>query len=99
MREPINRHRRSFFGTAAMTIVSAQLGTTAVSQASTTRLAGLPLVKPGTNTSFASLKQIDAGLLSVGYAEAGAIGGSPIVLLRLVLIRSHQSVKKQERQT
>src|SRR6202142_333078 len=40
-------------------------------------LTGRPLAKPpdanpsGANTSFASLKQIDAGLLSVGYAEAG----------------------------
>jgi pimeloyl-ACP methyl ester carboxylesterase len=81
MREPINRDRRRFFGTAAMTIATAQLGTTAVSQASTTRLAGLPSVKPGTNTSFASLKQIDAGLLNVGYAEAGPVGGPPVVLL------------------
>ena len=64
-----------------MTIATAQLGTTPVSQASATRLAGLPSVKPGTNTSFASLKQIDAGLLNVGYAEAGPIGGSPVVLL------------------
>jgi pimeloyl-ACP methyl ester carboxylesterase len=81
MREPINRDRRRFFSTAAMTIATAQLGTTAVSQASTTRLAGLPSVKPGTNTSFASLKQIDAGLLNVGYAEAGPVGGPPVVLL------------------
>jgi hypothetical protein len=31
---------------------------------------GSPM-KPGTNTSFGALKQIDAGVLSVGYAEAG----------------------------
>jgi pimeloyl-ACP methyl ester carboxylesterase len=35
---------------------------------------------PGTNTSFASLKQINAGVLSVGYAEAGPATG-PVVLL------------------
>lgn len=29
----------------------------------------LPAIKPRTNTSFASLKQIEAGLLNVGYAE------------------------------
>jgi pimeloyl-ACP methyl ester carboxylesterase len=80
VREPINLDRRRFLGTAAMTIATAQLGMTAVSQAST-RLAGLPSVTPGTNTSFASLKQVDAGLLNVGYAEAGPIGGSPVVLL------------------
>jgi pimeloyl-ACP methyl ester carboxylesterase len=41
----------------------------------------LPAIKPGTNTSFASLKQIDAGVLKVGYAEAGPSDGSPVVLL------------------
>jgi pimeloyl-ACP methyl ester carboxylesterase len=33
------------------------------------------------NTSFASLKQIDAGLLSVGYAEAGPANGRAVILL------------------
>jgi pimeloyl-ACP methyl ester carboxylesterase len=33
------------------------------------------------NTSFASLKQIDAGLLNVGYAEAGPANGPPVILL------------------
>jgi pimeloyl-ACP methyl ester carboxylesterase len=40
----------------------------------------LPAIKPGTNTSFAPLKQIDAGALNVGYAEAGPANG-PVVLL------------------
>jgi pimeloyl-ACP methyl ester carboxylesterase len=33
------------------------------------------------SASFASLKQIDAGLLNVGYAEAGRPDGVPVVLL------------------
>jgi pimeloyl-ACP methyl ester carboxylesterase len=81
MREPINRDRRRFVRTAAMTIAATQLGTTALAQASTTKLANLPVVKSGTNVSFATMKQIDAGLLNVAYAEAGPIGGPPIVLL------------------
>ena len=32
-------------------------------------------------TSFSSLKQIDAGLLNIGYAEAGPTGGNPVILL------------------
>jgi len=40
----------------------------------------VPAVRPGTNTSFASLKQIDAGILNIGYAEAGPADG-PVVLL------------------
>jgi len=35
----------------------------------------------GHNTSFASLKQIDAGLLNVGYAEAGPSNGPAVILL------------------
>jgi pimeloyl-ACP methyl ester carboxylesterase len=41
----------------------------------------LPPVKPGTHTSFASLKQIDAGVLNVGYAEAGPADGPAVILL------------------
>src|SRR5262249_9659012 len=50
----------------------------AAAQSSTRRV---PAIKPGTNTSFGSLKQIDAGLLSVGYAEAGPANGEPVILL------------------
>ena len=35
----------------------------------------------GDGTSFTPLKQIDAGLLSVGYAEAGPAGGPAVILL------------------
>jgi pimeloyl-ACP methyl ester carboxylesterase len=38
-------------------------------------------VKPGTSTSFGPLKQVDAGLLNVGYAEAGPAGGPAVILL------------------
>jgi len=36
---------------------------------------------PGADSSFGVLKQIDAGALSVGYAEAGPDGGPAVVLL------------------
>ena len=48
---------------------------------SKTNPAHVPAIKPGTNTSFASLKQIDAGLLNVGYAEAGPADGPAVILL------------------
>jgi pimeloyl-ACP methyl ester carboxylesterase len=42
-----------------------------------------PTRQPTTkNTSFASLKQIDAGLLNVGYAEAGPANGPAVILLQ-----------------
>jgi pimeloyl-ACP methyl ester carboxylesterase len=40
-----------------------------------------PAPKRGTNTSFAPLKQVDAGLLKVGYAEAGPADGPAVILL------------------
>jgi pimeloyl-ACP methyl ester carboxylesterase len=43
--------------------------------------ADLPATKAGTNTSFAPLKQIDAGLLNIGYAEAGPANGPAAILL------------------
>src|SRR2546428_11934271 len=36
---------------------------------------------PGTNTAFGPLQQVDAGLLNIGYAEAGPSGGRAVVLL------------------
>jgi len=38
------------------------------------------MMRNGTNTSFSELKQIDAGVLNVGYAEAGK-SDSPVVML------------------
>ena len=41
----------------------------------------MPAIKRGTNTSFGAIKQVDAGLLNVGYAEAGPINGPAVILL------------------
>jgi len=81
--DEINRDRRRFFGTAAMAVAATQLGMIgpANAQTSNAKPRQLPAVKPGTNTSFASLKQINAGILNVGYAEAGPADGPPVVLL------------------
>ncbi len=39
------------------------------------------MMSNGTNTSFGSLKQIDAGILNVGYAEAGPSDSPAVILL------------------
>ncbi len=83
MSEEMNPRRRRFLGTAAMSIAAAPLisiGSTAV-QSREAKSAGLPTIKRGTNTTFASMKQIDAGLLNVGYAEAGPEHGPVVILL------------------
>ena len=81
--EQINQPRRRFFGTAALTIAAAQsaLNSFAEAQPSKAEQAGVRSIKPGTNTSFGPLKQIDAGLLNVGYAEAGPADGPAVILL------------------
>jgi pimeloyl-ACP methyl ester carboxylesterase len=78
--EDLNLHRRGFFGAAAMSILAAQLGMTGSAKAQTpeTKLAATKL---GTNTSFGPLKQIDAGVLNVGYTEAGPANGPAVLLL------------------
>ena len=83
MSEDINRDRRRFFGTAAMTLAAAQyvVSGSASAQSGKAKPAELPKIKPGTNTSFGAMKQIEAGVLNVGYAEAGPAAGPPVILL------------------
>ncbi len=78
MSEEIDHDRRRLLGTAALTLAAAELGFIGSAYAQSGRINP---IKPGTNTSFSSLKQIDAGLLSVGYAEAGPANGPPVILL------------------
>jgi hypothetical protein len=83
MSDEMNQDRRRFFGPVAATIAAAQLGMTGSAQALSrkTTPADLPIIKPGTNTSFGALKQIDAGVLNVGYVEAGVANGPEVILL------------------
>jgi pimeloyl-ACP methyl ester carboxylesterase len=82
MSEEINHHRRGFLGIAVMSIAAAELGMigTADAQAKTKRVV-LPDIKSATNTSFGPLKQIDAGVLSIGYADVGPADGPVVILL------------------
>src|SRR2546422_2759410 len=78
MAEQINHDRRRLLGTAVLTLAAAELATIGSADAQSRKINP---IKPGTNTSFGSLKQIDAGLLNVGYAEAGPANGPPVILL------------------
>ena len=78
--EKIDLHRRHLLGAAALTAATAQLGLLAPANAQSAK-ATLPLIKPGTNTSFGPLKQINAGLLNIAYAEAGPADGPPVILM------------------
>src|SRR5690242_16153170 len=74
MSDEIDHRRRRLLGAAAMTAAAASLGMLLPASAQTA-------IKPGTNVSFGPLKNIDAGLLNVAYAEAGPANGPPVILL------------------
>src|SRR5271156_4048853 len=83
MTDRIDTRRRDLMSCAALTIAAAQFGMigSARAQSSNALPAGSPDFKRGTNTSFGPLKQINAGVLNVGYAEAGPANGQPVILL------------------
>jgi len=59
MSEQINYDRRRLLGTAVLTLAAAELGMIGSADAQARKINP---IKPGTNTSFGSLKQIDAGV-------------------------------------
>ena len=75
--------RRQFLQGSAATIATAKVA----GVGSATTLASVmghqltPPAKSSTNAGFASLKQIDAGVLSVAYADLGPTSGPPVLLL------------------
>ena len=78
MSEHIDSDRRRIVGGAMFAVAAAQLGVIGTAAAQSGKL---PPVRPGSHTSFRSMKQIDAGLLNIGYAEDGPAGGPPVILL------------------
>jgi len=81
MYEEVNRNRRRFLMSAAVTLAASEVTSGSAAAQSTDTKSPTGTLKPQVNTSFATLKQIDAGLLSVGYAEQGPANGAPVVLL------------------
>ena len=76
----VDHRRRRFVGTAALAVAAARLGTIGTAHAQPDQ-AKSPSFKPASQASFGSLKQLDAGLLNVGYAEAGPADGPAVLLL------------------
>ena len=77
MSDDINPRRRRLIGAAAVGISALELGLSSLAHAQT---------NPGTpstvsNASFGKIKQINAGELNIGYAEAGPANGPAVILL------------------
>jgi pimeloyl-ACP methyl ester carboxylesterase len=79
----VDPERRRFFSAAAITLAATQLDVAALAEAQSSTAQGSkpPPSKAGIGNSFAPLKQINAGQLSVAYAEAGPPDGPAVLLL------------------
>lgn len=71
--EPINRNRRRLVTTAAAALAAAHLGPV--------NLAAAQPAAASSSGSFPALKQIDAGVLNIGYVDAGPADGPVVILL------------------
>jgi len=75
----IHPDRRRLFGVAAVTIAAAGFGMIGSANAQSSEERTVP--GPGTNASFRTLKQINSGVLNIGYVEAGPADGPTVLLL------------------
>jgi pimeloyl-ACP methyl ester carboxylesterase len=69
MPETINETRRRMLAVSVMTIAASQISKVIAADA------------PAAMSSFGPLKQINAGLLNVGYVDLGPASGTPVILL------------------
>src|SRR6201987_4035626 len=81
MSEDTNRDRRRFLMSAVVSAAAGMTFGSAAAQSTNAKPPTAGALKPQTNTSFASLKQIDAGLRRLAPAEAGPPDGPPVLLL------------------
>jgi pimeloyl-ACP methyl ester carboxylesterase len=72
--EPIDQNRRRLLRTAAAALAAMQLGPIS-------RAAAQPATAPSSASGFPSLKQIEAGVLNIGYVDAGPADGPAVILL------------------
>jgi pimeloyl-ACP methyl ester carboxylesterase len=75
--------RRRLLGAATFAVAATQLGLLGCAQSasSSSKRAVLAALTPGTSSTFGLPQQINAGLLNVGYVEAGPNTGPAVVLL------------------
>jgi pimeloyl-ACP methyl ester carboxylesterase len=79
--EGIRADRRRFLGQTMLAITASQFGVMASAQAGDAGTGAISAASEGMHASFGPLKQIDAGVLNVGYAQAGPPDGTPVLLL------------------
>ena len=75
--------RRQFLANAVATLAATKLGVAGAAHASSTPMNATRATRvgPEPRASLGPLKQVDAGVLNIGYAEAGPANGPPAILL------------------
>ena len=73
--------RRRFLGVTAGALATAQVVTNQIAKAGLILEASVRRSEPEASAPFSLLRQIDAGVLNVGYAEAGPVDGPVVILL------------------
>jgi pimeloyl-ACP methyl ester carboxylesterase len=84
MSDEINARRRRFLGAAAVGFGALEIGLPGFAHAQSAQPDDAKLGVAGaasSNASFDSIRQIDAGLLNVGYADMGPRNGPAVILL------------------
>jgi pimeloyl-ACP methyl ester carboxylesterase len=81
MSDALDPDRRRFLGAAALAFAAAELGLGGSALGEPRKKKASATAGAGKNTSLGAIRQIDAGLLNVGYAEAGPADGPPVILL------------------
>jgi pimeloyl-ACP methyl ester carboxylesterase len=84
MSEETDSQRRNFLGIAAITLAAVPLssmGTAILGSPAAAMAADSPTAKSSDVNAFGPLKQINAGLLNVGYVDAGPAAGPVVILL------------------
>jgi pimeloyl-ACP methyl ester carboxylesterase len=78
-----DQNRRHFLGAAVLVAGAAGVGRLGVTDGggARARARGVDRGQAPGATPFASLRQVEAGVLNVGYAEAGPADGQPVILM------------------
>ena len=82
MQDDFNKSRRNLLGVSALGLVAAQLGTmgTARAQSSDSARSSVSGTATAKKNTFGPLKHVNAGVLSIAYAEVGPADGPPVLL-------------------
>src|SRR5437868_8788404 len=75
-----NYDRRSFLGKVLLSMAAVDVVSNSATHAQKTKKDPAS-TRPASTDAFGDIKQIDAGVLNIGFAEVGPVDGTPVLLL------------------